>query len=102
MKLFSKLLATCLVITSPYLAKAQNGQKLNSGLILGGNYLYNECVACDSLGDVYMQSGDTSMALYYYQLYLEAHPSDEQTKNATNKFRKVYTIHNRSFYLKEY
>ena len=64
--------------------------------------LADNCQKCDSLSDAYLQTGDTSMAIYYLDKFLEANPHEEQTKTAIKKFRKLYSQHSNSFYLREY
>lgn len=102
MRTLNKILTTVCVIALPYITHAQNGQKLVSISTSVTEYLINNCEKCDSLGDAYLQNGDTSMALYYYEKYLDANPYEEQTKTAVQKFRRLYSSHNQSFYLKEY
>lgn len=96
------ILATAFSITLSCPAFAQQGQKLPTAPLSAEYKVADKCSNCDSLGDEYLQAGDTSMALYYYQAFLDANPHEEQIKTAINKFRKLYISYNQSFYLKEY
>ena len=56
----------------------------------------------DSLGDHYLFNSDTSMAIYYYQKYVDKMPEDTNKAKSLQKLRKLYVKNNQSFYLGEY
>lgn len=99
MRLLNKLLIVCCTSTCILIASAQDGKKIQPDFT---DTVPDDKSKCDSLGDAYLQAGDTSMALYYYEKYLEAYPNEEQTKTAVQKYRRLYTHRNRAFYLNEY
>jgi hypothetical protein len=99
MKLHYSTLLIGITIMLSQIASAQKVIPVDKSL---DDALANRCEKCDSLGDAFLQTGDTSMALYYFNNFLEANPHEEQTKTAIKKFRKLYTRYSNSFYLKEY
>lgn len=56
----------------------------------------------DSLGNHYLFNSDTSMAIYYYQKYVDKMPEDINKAKSLDKLRKLYVKNNQSFYLGEY
>ena len=56
----------------------------------------------DSLGNHYLFNSDTSMAIYYYQKYVDKMPGDINKARSLRKLRKLYVKNNQSFYLGEY
>lgn len=98
-KLYAGLLLACF---TPIFSKAQTASKTEVAKSETKFISANNCNACDSLGDAYLFTGDTSKALYYYELFLEANPKNETAQKTVIKFRRLYTSHGNSFYLKEY
>ena len=95
-------LSTGIFLIASHLTLAQNGSKIVPVFVKADPIVDKDGKVYDSLGEAYLQSGDTSMALYYFDKYLEANPHEEQTKTAIKRFRKLYTRYSNSFYLKEY
>ena len=78
--------------------EAQNGQKLRNQPPYGYG---DPCHRCDSIANAYLQEGDTSMAIYYYQQYVDAHPEDVDHKNILLRQIKMYN-RRQSFYLSDH
>src|SRR5687768_9175187 len=102
MRPLKRILMICCIISSPFLMNAQQGQKMHSPLPNLEDIYANDCQKCDSLGEAYLLDGDTSMALYYFNLFLDANPHHDETRSDAQKFKKLYSKYSNSFYLKEY
>lgn len=78
---------------------AQDGKKFREPAPNIDNAYVDRCRLCDSLAGVYLLAGDTSMAMYYYQQYIDAH-FEEVGKNNTFISPRVSTYdQTHSFYL---
>src|SRR5689334_2100869 len=93
------LLLLAVLINNPP-ADAQNGKKLRDLPPETGFYL-DQCHLCDSLAEVYLSAGDTSMAIYYYQQYADAHPEDLDKKGQLTRQTRFYN-RRQSFYLTDH
>ena len=82
-----------LVAAIVFNATAQNGKRAVTE---------QEVKQYDSLGDHYLFNSDTSMAIYYYQKYVDNMPGDKNKAMSLDKLKKLYVKNNQSFYLGEY
>jgi hypothetical protein len=79
---------------------AQDGKKLRYPT--PDNQVYhNQCQQCDSIALEYLVAGDTSMAIYYYQQYVDAHPEDVAKKDMLQRQTRLYNSR-QSFYLTDH
>src|SRR5688572_4881330 len=102
MNTLTKLLtATIVLLISHKAADAQNGQRLREPAPDLTTTIGDPCHRCDSLANSYLQAGDTSMAIYYYQQYVDAHPEDIDHKNMLLHQVRMYN-RRQSFYLSDH
>jgi hypothetical protein len=94
------LLASSVILSGIEHVSAQSGQKLREPIPDVSTVNADECRLCDSLAHAYLASGDTSMAIYYYQQYVDAHPEDIEHKNILLHQVRMYN-RRQSFYLSD-
>jgi len=102
MYLLNKLLSACAILMLGIITVyAQDGKKIREQMPANIGDYDNRCKSCDSVGDAYLYAGDTSAALYYYRLYLEAYPDDAEIKHTLIKQNRLFNKR-QSFYLSDY
>lgn len=92
---------TIAILAMPISADAQSGHNVTPFYPSEDITFENDHQKYDSLGNAYLEAGDTSMAIYYLQKFIDAHPDATPMKNTVQKLKKLYISHNQSFYLKE-
>jgi hypothetical protein len=90
------------LITGDNAATAQSGTKLREPLPSISDVYADQCRLCDSLADAYLFAGDTSMAIYYYQQYIDAHSDESELAGSVIKLKKLFYNRRQSFYLIDY
>jgi hypothetical protein len=88
------LLAFLLLAVKPAVGQSSSSDKDDSAR---GHYERYE-----ETGDRYLSNGDTSMAIHFYQKYIDHYPKDKEYHRVLANLRKLYIKSGQSFYLKEY